>query len=130
MNDRAGDQMREERNEQNIVEKAILFRLTAPNINQIGDLGKREEGYPEWQNDLRVEKSVPRNLVEIADKEICIFKEAEQHQIRSESDNEENPGESGSMQARAQDPTADDKVRDYRRAQQRDVSNVPPAVEK
>ena len=116
MNDRAGDQMREERNEQNIVEKIVLFRLAARNVDQIGDLGEREEGDPEWQNDLRIEKSEPRNLVEIADKEICVFKETQQHQIRSESYNNENPGESGRKQARAQDPAAEDKVRDYRRA--------------
>ena len=53
MDDRPGDQLREEEDEQDEVPKAPGRRLAEVNVGQIGDLLKGEEGDAERQDDAQ-----------------------------------------------------------------------------
>src|SRR5258708_1102809 len=79
MDDGPGDEMRKERNEQEISRKGDSCELALRRIHQERDLGEREEGDSQWQGQiLQYERSVRRDH---GKKEVRVLEITQQEEI-------------------------------------------------
>jgi hypothetical protein len=123
VDDRAGDQLREEGDEQGIGKKAVVPHLAAVGIDQIGDLLEGEEGDREWQHD-RAEVGVDgRHVLDRPRQKPRIFEPADGAEIERDAEREEGF-------RRPPDQAGGDRVVDqHRSGEQRQIGRVSPYIE-
>ena len=86
MDDGAGDELREEGDEERVVGEAVFARLALVRVDQIGDLLEGEEGDGQRQDDgVEVEVGSGEG-VEAADGEVGVFEVAEQGEVEEDAE--------------------------------------------
>src|ERR1019366_3572321 len=81
MNDGAGNQVREERDEQQEVAQIIFADNSAADIRQVGDLREREERNAQRQDDLAERPTGAKQGVKVADEEVGVFEVAQEQEV-------------------------------------------------
>ncbi|MCK7472601.1 MAG: hypothetical protein MZV49_01525 [Rhodopseudomonas palustris] len=89
VDDRASNQMREERDHQKIVFETIAIGLALRRVDQISDLLKREERDRERQHQFEDRDVGAEQRVQIGRRERRVFEIADQRQIERDADREQ-----------------------------------------
>src|SRR5262249_11502287 len=100
MVDRAGDEMREKRDEKPIMEWFVFARLATVGVDQKGDLREREKRDADRQIDIRLRQGDAGHRVESLDQKPGIFEITEQQKMAADADCQK-----GTILASEQHPT-------------------------
>ncbi len=130
MDDRTGEQLREEGREQAELDGAGALDDAARRIDEIGDLLEGEERDRQRQDDVVKGEVAARRRRDIVDDEIGVFVITEQAEIDDETEDEQRLRAVGSTGgAGALDELPKPVVEDDREQQDRQVARPPPRVE-
>jgi len=121
--DRAGDQVREERNREREAPRTEVLDLTLVAVDQPGDDLKGEKRQAQWQHQLKHRVGRADGQIPVFQPEIGVLKIAEQTDVIGQPHDQQRPGP-GFRYLLAQVEIADG-VAD----QQGHIARVPPAVE-
>src|SRR5262249_52574169 len=88
MDDRSGDQLREEHHEQAEVHEIVLLDLVRIAVDHEGDLLEREERNPHRKADARYVDMYAERRIDVVDEEIRVLEVTEQREIPDEPDHE------------------------------------------
>ena len=91
MDDRSGDELRKETDEQRVVRQAIIVSLSPGGIHQISDLLECEKGDAQGQNNGAQRVSGPAQGVDILEKEIRVFEIPQHAQVHGDADGQQHP---------------------------------------
>ncbi|MNN91911.1 hypothetical protein D3C81_2100940 [compost metagenome] len=75
--------MRKERHEQDVIHGAVFTGLLPVSVNQIGDLSKGEEAYPQRQQQMKGGYTPACKSIPAADQKVGVFVVAQQQEIGS-----------------------------------------------
>src|SRR6185503_10581466 len=89
MQDRSRDQMREVRNEEEVVDEAIGSRLAAVGVHEVGDLREGEERNAKRENDIHRGPVRSPGCVDGLDEEVGVLEEGEHAEVEREGGHEE-----------------------------------------
>ena len=81
--------MREKRNKQNVIGDVVLFDLAAISVDEVGELGEREETDAKRQHDMQQRSVLSEQSVVIVDKEVGVFVIAEQPHVTDYAKNQQ-----------------------------------------
>ena len=123
-----GDEVREKDDENRVVERAVVQTLVSRYIHEVSDLREGKERDRKRQDDVQPLKCVPARAPKRVEDEVCVFVVAEQQQVYR------NAGHHRQARCGASAPAIDSLgnrvVEADGEKQQRNVFDLPPAVEK
>ena len=82
VDDRPGDELREERDEKRVIEQIVLPGLSPVRIDQKSDLLEREEGDGQRQRQMQQRQRRVRERIDVLEQEIGIFEIAQQRDVQ------------------------------------------------
>ena len=126
--DRPGDQMREKRNEQHIVQKVTVSGDAGFAVDQVADLGEREKRDAQRQDDLIDRLNGGNEMTDEADDGEQVFVIEQGGEIECDSGGGD-PGLQAGSGLGAQDQPGDGIIGADRNQQQDDEGRVPLAIE-
>lgn len=130
MDDRTGDELREEGDEERVVGEAVFARLALVRVDQVGDLLEGEEGDRQRQDDGVEVKVGAGEGVEAADGEVGVFEVAEQAEVEDDAgDQPDFAGVLSALSVRLVEQAAEAEVGEHRHEQQHQINRPPPRVE-
>jgi hypothetical protein len=115
MKDGAGDQVREEGDEEGVADEIEFHRLALVDVHQEGDLREGEEGYADGQRDVNRGRGTPDQAQDLGGEEPIVLEVGEDREVhRQPQDQDELPArfETGESQAERE-------VEDHRAQQQK-----------
>lgn len=118
--DRASDQVREERDESSVRQQAGIDTLAAKALHQVHDLLEGEEAYRQRQEDPQLRRIQPKHVV---DHEVGVFEPAQQREVRR------NARDQPASRAAPMDSLTEPIIGQDRSGQQQDEFRVPPTIE-
>jgi hypothetical protein len=137
VDDRPGDELGEEGDEEQVVGEVVFAGLAAVGIDEVGDLLEGEEGNAERQHDVRQVEVEAGQSLDGAVEEAGVLEPAEQAEVGGDAEGEHQPGRrepagggSGGSAIRAPcgEEAAEVIVADAGAADQEQVDRFPPAV--
>ena len=129
MDDRAGDELREEGHEQRIAQQRALPDAASMDIGEIGDLLEREERDADGKGDAGKFQPGAGGGIDLVHQEIGIFEPAQQAQIEGDAAGQCQAPGNARRAARCRKKGGDREIDGDRTQQKRDVDGIPPAVE-
>src|SRR5262249_36779354 len=123
VDDRAGNEMREESDEQAVGDEAALGRLALIGIHQERDLLESEEGYCERQHEPEVGYAKIAEPVDGTNGEVGVLERAQHGEIGGYAEHEQRPSKTEGRVGR--DETTNREVEADRAEQQRQVERIP-----
>ena len=81
MNYRARNELREEWNEEQVIDKVCITDFGFMNLQKVSYLLESKKWYPQWQQDIFAIKNMANNETDVAQKEKVIFKITNKPQI-------------------------------------------------
>ncbi len=126
VNDRPGDQVREEGDEQNVAEKSEFRCFASVCVNQKRDLRECEKGNAERQRDLQRMEMIAGNAGPIHQGEIGVFEEGESGEVGGDAQREDAFFEFGLIGAECQ---AECEIGQDADGDDEEVPWIPPGVE-
>ncbi len=92
VNDRPGDKLRKERNEQRIVRRLVLRRQPSASIDDVGDLLEREKRDGQREHDRGQRQSRTRHDVDVFDREPRVLEVSQHCKIRDDASRQQRIG--------------------------------------
>ena len=124
MQDRAGEQVREERDEKRVVGKERFLRFAPIDVDQISDLSEREKADAQRQREMKERRRIADQVRRVDEEEVGVFEYPEQCKIRRDSERQHRARRPRLQQARNAEIEGDAAE------DQRQMPRIPPAVEK
>ena len=129
VDDGPGDQLREERHEQSVVDKTDVVGLTAVGVDQVGDLLKGEEGDRKGQ-DYGAEMVVGSgDEVQVVDEEVGILVVTQEAKVGGDTRVQQGEPVPVAVSIPGGQVPAQEVVEQHRADNKQQVGGVPPAVE-
>lgn len=130
MEDRTGEQMGEEGDEERVVEQVALLNQTFIGIDQERNLGDGKETDPERQDDPQQRQLATGDKIHRPDKEVHVLEPAEEEDIGCQAEDQDRASRHPHLPATVifDENPADGVVEEDRAEDQRHIFGVPPTV--